>query len=701
MTPDQFQAWSTLLSEAVLLISKDGRILAASDSVRQLGVEPRSCEQKFLHDISSTSQQKITEFLQVCSRCRQPMFIALAIRGHAGQEITCRCDGLLIQHESEGEETRLLIKLTPKEATVQQYELINKKISELDQEIKRRIELENKLQDRNEFLNVTLASIAAQKRALELLVSGAPLEDVLDALCEVIEGLSQQRFVATVLLVDEEGQRLRSAAGRRAPESYSQAVDGVAIGPNAGSCGTAAFRGEQVIVSDIDTDPLWAGFRELAQTHGFRACWSNPIFSSQNKVLGTFAVYARVPCQPTSDQLGMIEVLSRTAGIAVERRRDEEALRVADRRKDEFLATLAHELRNPLAPIRTGLEVMKLSHDDPETIEEIRETMERQTQQLITLVDDLLDVSRITRGKFELRKSTVALADVLKSAIEASTPYINEAGHEFTVTIPDSEIYLEADPNRLTQVVSNLLNNAAKYTPDQGKITLDVEVLDDSIVISVADTGIGIPADMQENIFEMFTQIDHLENKAYAGLGIGLTLVKSLVDMHAGKVKVDSEGPNQGSTFRVILPKPGVSHQADSASGTQLAAKAGLRVLIVDDNQAAARLLKIAVSNLGNDVQCAEDGLRAVEVAKAFRPQVILMDLGMPRMDGLEAAQQIRQNSWGKEMILVATTGWGQESDRHRSNKAGFDYHLVKPVASAELEKLFQKFACPQPNLKS
>lgn len=531
------------------------------------------------------------------------------------------------------------------------------------------------------------AILAAQKRALELLVNGAPLSDVLDALCEVIEGHGRQRLIATVLLVDDDG-RLRSTAGRRAPAAYTDAIDGVPIGPTVGSCGTAAYRREQVIVSDIATDPLWEGYRELALENGLKACWSTPIFSSANQVLGTFAVYTGHPSYPTSSQLSLIEVLARTAGIAIERRRDEEALRVADRRKDEFLATLAHELRNPLAPIRTGLEVMKLSQDDPETIEEIRETMERQTQQLITLVDDLLDVSRITRGKFDLKKCDITLASVIQSALEASQPFITEAGHELSVSIPDTPIHLNADPHRLAQVVSNLLNNAAKYTPNGGHISLTVTTSNDSAIVSVTDTGIGIPVDMQQSIFEMFTQIDHLADKAYAGLGIGLTLVRSLVEMHEGEITVESQGHNQGSTFNVRLPllrkEAEVEQKLDSAATPH----SQCRVLIVDDNQAAAKLLGIVVETLGNEVRQASDGQEAVEVAAEFLPHVIVMDLGMPRMNGYEAARFIRQQPWGQEMTLVALTGWGQEEDKQRSREAGFDHHLTKPAEPSLLQKI-------------
>ncbi|GAA4430802.1 PAS domain-containing hybrid sensor histidine kinase/response regulator [Bremerella cremea] len=368
----------------------------------------------------------------------------------------------------------------------------------------------------------------------------------------------------------------------------------------------------------------------------------------------------------------------------------------ADRKKDEFLATLAHELRNPLAPIRMGLELMRMADDDPELIEETRATMERQTKQLITLVDDLLDVSRVTRGKLNLRKAEVRLTDIVESAVETSMPLIDDSGHTLEIIGDDLDITLHADPNRLAQVVSNLLNNAAKYTPDGGKITLTLAQPDpDHVTIIVKDTGIGIPPEMIENIFIMFTQIDRSMERRYSGLGIGLTLVKSLVEMHGGTVSVTSEGHGKGSEFQVLLPtneanqpKPPEDIPTDSVS-----LKRGKhRVLVVDDNKAAADMLSKVVKMLGNTVMSAEDGHQAIDVAEKFRPEIVLMDLGMPKMNGYEAARYIRQQPWGKDILLIALTGWGQQEDRERTTDAGFDHHLVKPAEPAELQRLINQF---------
>ena len=370
----------------------------------------------------------------------------------------------------------------------------------------------------------------------------------------------------------------------------------------------------------------------------------------------------------------------------------ENQLREADRRKDEFLAILAHELRNPLAPIRTGLELMKMAPDDARTIERVRSTMERQTTQLITIVDDLLDVSRITRGKLELRKIRVELNDVIESAVEASRPLIDEARHELVVTKLDTPLFLDADPHRLAQVLSNLLNNSAKYTPPGGRIHLFAEAADGVVTISVTDNGVGIPADMLDSIFEMFAQVERPLEKSHTGLGIGLTLVRSLVEMHNGTIGVDSAGLNRGSRFWVRLPHLEVSAPKEDATAESAEAHGvRRRVLVVDDNEAAAEMLALVVEMMGNEVRTASDGVEALEVAAEFRPEVVLMDIGMPRMNGYEAATELRRQPWGRDVTLIALTGWGQDEDKARTRAAGFDHHLVKPAEPATVKALLAK----------
>jgi CheY-like chemotaxis protein len=374
-----------------------------------------------------------------------------------------------------------------------------------------------------------------------------------------------------------------------------------------------------------------------------------------------------------------------------DRYRREEALRTADRRKDEFLATLAHELRDPLAPICMGLELLKHSANSGSAAEDVRTMMERQANHMVRLIDDLLDVSRITRGKLELRRCPVELSEIVRNAVDATQPALDEARHRLTVSLPGRPVLLYADPNRLTQVVSNLLNNAAKYTPAGGRIELSVGERDAEIVITVSDSGVGIPADVRESIFDMFTQVRGDLESGHKGLGIGLTLVKRLVELHGGTVKVESDGKDKGSRFHVRLPSIlQTSPTKPSADHAALAAHAAIRqrVLVVDDNSDALQTLSMLVKLMGHEVCEARDGLEAVELAERFSPDVVLMDIGMPNLNGYDAAQQIRDQPWGRDMMLIATTGWGQEDDRRRTKDAGFDYHLVKPIDHAKLGEL-------------
>jgi PAS domain S-box-containing protein len=357
-----------------------------------------------------------------------------------------------------------------------------------------------------------------------------------------------------------------------------------------------------------------------------------------------------------------------------------QALADADRRKDEFLATLAHELRNPLAPIRNMLELMKRAGGNAHLIEQARATMERQLGHMVRLIDDLLDVSRISRGKVALKRERVELAAVLQQAVEACRPLIEGAKHELEITLPPEAVLLDADPVRLAQVYGNILNNACKYTDPGGRIQLTAERQDGEAVVRIRDSGIGIPADKLAGIFEIFAQVDRTLERSQGGLGIGLTLVQRLVEMHGGTVTAASEGPGRGSELVVRLPVVVEPPPAEPAPVPAVEEPAQGRILVVDDNEDAASSLALLLELGGHEVRTAHDGAEALAVAAEFRPGVVLMDLGMPVLNGYDAARRIRAEPWGDGMILVAVTGWGQEEDRRRTTQAGFDGHLVKPV---------------------
>jgi PAS domain S-box-containing protein len=399
---------------------------------------------------------------------------------------------------------------------------------------------------------------------------------------------------------------------------------------------------------------------------------------------------------PVRDGTGRVIGASKIARDITARRQMEDDLREQDRRKDEFLALLAHELRNPLAPLRNGLQVMRLAARDANAVAEARSMMDRQLGHMVRLIDDLLDISRINRNKMELRRARVLLGDVINSAVETARPAIEAAGHEFTLTLPPGPVYLDADLTRLAQVFGNLLSNSAKYTPRGGHIWLVAARRGEEIVVSVRDNGIGIPAGSLRNIFDMFSQVDRSIERATGGLGIGLALVKGLVEMHGGTVLAESPGVGKGSTFTVRLPvlqthlEPAT---VDAPEGWSAASGAGRHILVVDDNLDSAASMALMLKLTGNQVRTAHDGLEAIKLAESFCPQVILMDVGMPRLNGYEATRRIREQPWGRSITIVALTGWGQEGDKDRSRAAGCDGHLVKPVSLPDLEQLLAELS--------
>jgi PAS domain S-box-containing protein len=373
------------------------------------------------------------------------------------------------------------------------------------------------------------------------------------------------------------------------------------------------------------------------------------------------------------------------------------ALKESNRRKTEFLAMLSHELRNPLAPLRNMLEIMKRADLTGNVLENARNVMDRQLRQLENLVDDLLDVNRIGQGKIELRFDRLELMSVVHHAVEAISSIFVSAGQELSVTVPPKAIYVNGDATRLAQVLENLLVNASKYSAKGNGIWLTVEQEGDAAVIRVRDSGIGISAENLPIIFDMFAQVDSVLAYARQGLGVGLALVKNLVEMHGGTVQATSRGTGHGSEFTVRLPivsySPAPSVPATGATASRHSTSR--RILIVDDNVDAAESLAMLLSLTGHDTQQAHDGLKALEAAEAFRPDVVLLDIGLPGLNGYEVARKIRAQLWGGSMVLVAVTGWGQENDRRKSREAGFNVHIVKPVDCEALLKLLDDGGVP------
>jgi signal transduction histidine kinase len=375
-----------------------------------------------------------------------------------------------------------------------------------------------------------------------------------------------------------------------------------------------------------------------------------------------------------------------------ELRRYTEALQENDRRKDEFLATLAHELRNPLAPIRNGLQLLRMAPDG-EHSEQVRGMMERQLTHMVRLIDDLLDISRISQGKIDLRTEEVTLQSIISNAVEASRPLIEASNHTLIFDVPDAPLWLDADMTRLSQVVSNLLNNAAKYTPEGGEIRLSVRVSGLEATIAIHDNGLGIPPDMLPKVFDLFTQVDRTLKRSQGGLGIGLALVKRLVEMHNGSIEAQSGGLSKGSTFSFRLPL--IAHESVEIAAEPVqeipAQGAPLRVLVVDDNVPSAKTTGWMLEMIGHTPTLVHDGLEALKVAQEMKPDVILLDIGLPGMNGYDICRELRKDPEFRDTIMIAQTGWGQERDRQQAREAGFTHHLTKPTNFDDLAALLTK----------
>jgi signal transduction histidine kinase len=405
--------------------------------------------------------------------------------------------------------------------------------------------------------------------------------------------------------------------------------------------------------------------------------------------------YLVEPMEP-EELVANVRALLRMRQAENERQAALEALQEADRRKDEFLAMLAHELRNPLAPIRNAVEILR-SGDDA-LRERARKLIGRQVEHLARLVDDLLDVSRITQRKVALQRSVVALGSVIDSAVEVARPFIASQSQELRVSVPPEPVWIQADAVRLSQVVGNLLHNAAKFTPRGGHIALDAAVDDEAIEISVTDDGMGIPRETLPHVFDLFTQGEASLERSQGGLGIGLSLVKGLVEMHGGTVRAHSEGASRGSRFTVRLPRAELAAQPPSqVAAPQAFDDAPRRILVVEDNADAAEAMMLLLRQMGHEVTVVNDGAEAVGVAKALCPDIILLDIGLPGMDGYELAGRLRSMPETRRARMIAVSGYGQVKDRARSSAAGFDRHMVKPVDPRQLSDAIRQVGAGAP----
>ncbi|HYF17488.1 MAG TPA: ATP-binding protein [Ramlibacter sp.] len=454
--------------------------------------------------------------------------------------------------------------------------------------------------------------------------------------------------------------------------------------------------GKAALASEITDEMLEAGapdpeLRAILRSVGLRSYIGAPL-TARGKTFGVLTfITTDSHRRYRAEDLALAEDLARRAAVAIDNAQLLSALRESDRAKDVFLATLAHELRNPLAPIWNGLSIIKRARGDPQRIEQVGGIIERQVGQLSRLVDDLLDVSRISAGKIELKKEPTNLVHVVGMAVEMSRPHIEAAHHKLSITFPEEPTDIVADPARLAQVFANLLNNAAKYTRRGGRIDVTVEADPDELVVRVRDNGTGIAPEMLGKVFGLFTQVTHPRERRQGGLGIGLSLVEGLVKLHGGRVAAASAGLDQGSEFTVFLPRqrrerPVAAPVSRPALAT--ASAVARRLLVVDDNEDAASTVAELLQMGGNEVQVVNDGSSAVQRTAEFRPDVVLLDIGLPDIDGYEVARRIRRLEGVRQPVLIALTGWGQQQDKEAAAQAGFDHHWTKPVDPARLQEL-------------
>ena len=527
------------------------------------------------------------------------------------------------------------------------------------------------------------AMLAGQKEAFQAAMDGRPLAACLDALVRTAVGYFGEARAAFYVFGDEPHGGLHHVTGMS--EEFAQQVEGLQVGPEC--------LGESVIAADVETDSRWESWVSLARAHGFRACWSFPVQTSGGPVVGTFALYFEEPRTPTLEQLNLVAALAHGAAIVISRYKDaaqraraEAAVQEANRRKDEFLAVLGHELRNPLAPLSVATDLLEHAETRPKVIDIVRPMMRRQLDHLTRLVDDLLDVSRISRGHATLRRAPLDLREAVDNAVEQNRPLIAERHHKLRVALGDQPLRVNGDLQRLTQVFGNLLSNAVKYSDPGGEITVRVTQEDDEALVRVADHGFGIPKERVGLLFQMFSQVpEHRSLVGGGGLGIGLALSRQLIELHGGSIDARSEGLGRGSEFSVRLPLAPVARLDDDTAAKRAPESARRRVLVVDDNADAAATLRMMLELKGHDARAVFSGRAALEALAEFDAEVVLLDLGMPIMDGFEVARRIRALPNGRDMLLVALTGWGQDEDRRRTAEAGFDEHLTKPVDAERL----------------
>jgi PAS domain S-box-containing protein len=629
--------------EPVLLVTSAGQIAGGNRALaEQLAANRAELVGRALTEMLADSPERVREYLATCERSGQMVPGSLTLRATDGAPVACRANGTAYRPRT-GAARLVLVRLTPHQDSVTSFIALNEKISELSAEVARRRQAEASLSRERETLQVTLESIG----------DGVFVTDAqgritfVNRMAEQLTGCSLTSVVGRPLadvfqIVDEE-------TGEPAADPVQQVL---ATGRIAGLTGRVVLIRQDGTRIPVDDSAA-------------------PIRLAGEAPAGVVLIFRDI-----------------TARRQAEREQQE-----ADRRKDEFLAILAHELRNPLAPIRNAMQIMRMAEGDRAIVSAARVIVERQIKHLARLIDDLMDISRITQGKIELRQEYAALSAIIQMAVEIARPQLEGRQHPLQIELPSEGLYLNADSGRLAQALGNLLENASTYSTPEAPIRIEATATDEEIVLQVIDQGVGIPPDMLERIFDLFAQVDRSGNGIQDGLGVGLTLVKRIVQLHGGSVRAESDGPDRGSRFILRLPR---ARPTESVSRVEPAARVStparrLRILVADDNRDAVQTLALMLTLGGHEVRAAHDGAEAIAIGDGFQPHVVFLDIGMPVLDGYATARRIQKRPWGKTAHLVALTGWGQDADRRKAIAAGFRDHLVKPAALDAISDIIER----------
>ena len=570
--------------------------------------------------------------------------------------------------------------------------------SKIARDISERRQAEEQLRDSRTRIATEAAALARLSEASTRLWRRDSLESGLEEVLRTVKSLTNADK-GNVQLVNADGNTLSIVAQEGFDPAFIATFDQLPIDDRRAACGRALTQGRTVVIEDVVQDEAYEPFHEIARHSGYRAVISVPLFAADGSRLGAISVHFREPHRPSEAEMRRLQLYCRQASDFIQRirleqtlRQSQQALQDADRRKNEFLALLAHELRNPLAPIRYALATIARPELTGEQKARAEAIIDRQVSHMSRLLDDLLDISRITRGTLELKRSSVDFAEVISTAVEAARPFLDAKGHELVVTQPDEPVAIDADAVRLAQVFSNLLINAAKYTAENGRVELVVRNDRPGVTVKVRDNGMGISSEMMPKLFNLFSQAHTTLERSEAGLGVGLALVRGLVNLHGGSVTARSEGPGRGSEFVVRLPAGEISGASEvEPQAVRALGARSRRVLVVDDNRDAADSSATLLELQGHLTATAYTGLGGLALGEAFRPQAVLLDIGLPDVNGYELARRIRATDWGRGVCLVAITGWGQDADRQRAFAAGFDHHLTKPVVPQVIETLLRE----------